>query len=118
MPLIRTAAVLLAALALAMPNAADAKRKHGKGWKKKGPRAAWVHRVDRRDRLERDLARLIAARPRLADGSRIVQNSPSRAVVQRVASTTRVLRSAPAVVDQRRTDAVSSFLQRHPPPAL
>ena len=118
MPAIRAAAIAIALFALATPFDAEAKKKHGKHWKKKGAHAAWVHRVDRRARLERDLAVLVAARPRLPDGSRIVLNAPARAVLRRAPSLPRPAAPLPRgdlATAQRRASAVDSFLRSHSP---
>lgn len=129
---IRLLAASLALAALASsPSALADKGKgkgKGKGWKKKGTPHAWVNPSDRR--LQRDLARLVAARPRLPDGSRIVINaprgvapaaprtsaSPRYAAAPRHAAAPRPGADAGAV--QRRMSAVDSYLRTHRPPAL
>lgn len=110
----------------------DDDRRKGKRWKKTGPRHAWVHHADRR--LERDLARLVAAKPRLPDGSRIVLNLPRDVAPARIASVPRPARvvrganvarvaTAPRLARdaryaQRRASAVDSYLRAHRAPPV
>jgi hypothetical protein len=113
---IRSVVAALAVAALALPVDAPAKKGHKKHGGK-GGRHAWVHPQDRR--VERDIARLVAARPRLPDGSRIVITAP-RAPVSARMRITRPPSAAPAFAtartDQRRASAVDAFLRTHRPP--
>lgn len=112
---IRTFAALAAALALALPADVVARKKghHGKRGKHAG--RARMHVVHRGP--PRDLARLVAARPRLPDGSRIVVNVPRTLAAPRT-SAPRAMPTAPAAdawVAQRRRDAVAGYLHAHAP---
>jgi hypothetical protein len=115
---IRTIAAALVVAGLAMPTDAPAKKGHKKHGKKKGGRHAWVHPADRR--RERDLARLVAARPRLPDGSRVVIDAPRPPAPVRTPVPRLVRAPSPVASDvlvaQRRTSAVDQFLRTHRPP--
>lgn len=119
---LRIAMAALAVAALVAAPDAVAKKGHKKGHKK-GPRVVRVERIERRA-IERDLAALVAARPRLPDGSRIVLNTRSaptpRSVVpvpvRRPALAPRAFAtSTAALTAQRRASAVDTYLRTHQP---
>lgn len=114
---IRNFVALATALALALPVDAVAKKKghHGKRGKHAG--RARVHLVERTP--PRDLARLVAAGPRLPDGARLASAEPRALPVARIASPQAVPTSTASDpwVAQRRRDAVEDYLSRHAPPS-
>lgn len=121
MHVLRTAATALAVLALAGSPDALAKKGHGKGRGKGGPPHAIKHG---RKHLERDLAALIAARPRLPDGSRVVLRAPPPpSPTRRLRATPTGAAALPAPVPigsdpltaQRRVAAVDAYLRSHRP---
>lgn len=114
-------AALAVAAMVAAPDAA-AKKGHKKGHKK-GPRVVRVDRIERRA-IERDLAAIVAARPRLPDGSRIVLNTrplPTPRGIASVPVRRRALAPRPfaastaALTAQRRASAVDTYLRTHQP---